>query len=109
MNFRKLGYVSSYIHIEEPGLRGGLVATIHDRSDVNPTKATMAAKVSPDEAWKYQRLFAKSPEMYDELELVLSQIGNAEWGSDKHGAEMYEEFIKKHYPIIKKLIQEIEG
>jgi hypothetical protein len=72
MKFRQLDKHASCIFVKESHLTRGLVATMHDRSDVSQTCADMARDVTPEEAERYQSLFSKAPEMYELLVDLLA-------------------------------------
>lgn len=43
------------------------------------------------------------------LESVVSDLGDAEWGSDEDGAYLFQETIDKHYHKIKAVIAKAKG
>lgn len=105
MKFRQLDKHANYIFVQESRLARGLLATMHDRSDVSQTCAEMARDVTPEEAARYQALFAKAPEMY---ELILDFQAALSYSEVIHA--IHEQSGRRDFQDrITTLLAEIEG
>jgi len=54
------------------------------------------------------RLIAAAPDLLDACKAVTAELGDAEWGTDKHGADLLYEIITKHHGKLRAAIAKAE-
>lgn len=55
------------------------------------------------------RLIAAAPDLLAACKAITAALGDAEWGTDKHGAELLHEIIVKHHGTLRAAIAKAEG